>query len=74
MPDIGRRSLPYGCSKPFERSLNSQLRQSLFFRVLWDAEGAEGRRVRREYLDRPYLTATSLELGITAPKKRLCPR
>ena len=29
MPDIGRRSLPYGCSKPFERSLNSQLRQSL---------------------------------------------
>jgi len=29
VPDIGRRSLPHGCSKPFERSLNSQLRQSL---------------------------------------------
>ncbi|MGB5452614.1 MAG: HdeA/HdeB family chaperone [Sedimenticolaceae bacterium] len=29
VPDISRRSLPYGCSKPFEQSLNSQLRQSL---------------------------------------------
>ena len=27
MPDIGRRSLPYCCSRPFERNLNNQLRQ-----------------------------------------------
>jgi len=36
VPDIGRRSLPYGCSRPFERSLNSQpascIKSALFFK------------------------------------------